>query len=103
MIRLFSRSVVICVCLFVLHGYCIAQTEAEVKADYTKLEQSIPMRDGVKLFSAIYMPKDSSRAYPIMITRTPYSINPYGPDRYRDSLGPSLFLQQEKYIFVYQD
>lgn len=61
------------------------------------------MRDGVKLFTAIYMPKDRSRAYPIMLTRTPYSINPYGPDRYRDSLGPSLFLQQEKYIFVYQD
>ena len=90
-----------CLCVFVVPAE--AQTEAEVKADYTKLEQSIPMRDGVKLFTAIYMPKDRPRAYPIMLTRTPYSINPYGPDRYRDSLGPSLFLQQEKYIFVYQD
>ncbi|HKR23475.1 MAG TPA: CocE/NonD family hydrolase [Pyrinomonadaceae bacterium] len=98
-----SRSVLICVCLFVLHGYSTAQTEAAVKADYTKLEQSIAMRDGVKLFTAIYMPKDRSRPYPIMLTRTPYSVSPYGAEQYRDALGPSLFMQQEKYIFVYQD
>ncbi|HEU4769295.1 MAG TPA: CocE/NonD family hydrolase [Pyrinomonadaceae bacterium] len=103
MIRLFSRSVVICVCLFVLHGYSIAQTEAAVKAGYTKLEQSIPMRDGVKLFTAIYMPKERSRPYPILLNRSPYSVSPYGPDAYRTALGPSLFMQNEKYIFVYQD
>ncbi|HEX2271156.1 MAG TPA: CocE/NonD family hydrolase, partial [Pyrinomonadaceae bacterium] len=97
------RTVVICVLLFVLHGYSVAQTAAEVKANYTKIEQLIPMRDGVKLFTAIYMPKDRSRPYPIMLTRTPYTVSPYGPEQYKDSLGPSLFFQQEKYIFVYQD
>ena len=103
MIRHFSRLVLICVSLFVLHGYSTAQTEAEVKANYDKLEQLIPMRDGVKLFTSIYMPKDRSRPYPIMLNRTPYTVTPYGPDKYRPSLGPSLFMQNEKYIFVYQD
>lgn len=103
MIRHFSRSVVICVLLFVLHGYTTAQTEAVVKATYTKLEQLIPMRDGVKLFTAIYMPRDRAQPYPIMLTRTPYTVSPYGPEQYKTALGPSLFMQQEKYIFVYQD
>lgn len=79
------------------------QTQAEVKANYTKTEQMIPMRDGVKLFTAIYSPRDTSRTYPIMLTRTPYSVAPYGKDAYRESLGPSLLFQNELYIFVYQD
>ena len=103
MSRYFSRSVAICVVLFLLHGFSTAQTEAEVKAAYTKREQLIPMRDGVKLFTAIYSPKDQSQTYPIMLTRTPYTVFPYGPEQYKVALGPSLFLQKEKYIFVYQD
>ena len=103
MIRHFPRAVLICVFLLVLHGYSTAQTEAVVKAEYTKLEQMIPMRDGVKLFTAIYTPRDRSQQYPIMLTRTPYTVSPYGPEQYKTSLGPSLFMQQEKYIFVYQD
>jgi putative CocE/NonD family hydrolase len=97
-----SRFVVVCV-LALLPAYSTAQTEAEVKANYTKLEQTIPMRDGVKLFTAIYAPKDRSRSYPIMLYRTPYSVSPYGAEQYRDAVGPSLFMQNEKYIFVYQD
>lgn len=80
-----------------------AQTEAEVKAHYTKTEQMIPMRDGVKLFTSIYAPKDQSRRYPIMLYRTPYSVAPYGKDDYRTGVGPSLLFQNEQYIFVYQD
>ena len=80
-----------------------AQTEAEVKANFTKLEQQITMRDGVKLFTSIYLPKDKSKKYPIMLSRTPYSVAPYGPAEYKDSLGPSLLFQKERYIFVYQD
>jgi putative CocE/NonD family hydrolase len=103
MIRYFSQSVAICVVLLVLHGFSTAQTEAEVKANYTKTEQMLPMRDGVKLFTAIYAPKDQSQKYPIMLTRTPYTVSPYGADQYKSALGPSLFMQNEKYIFVYQD
>jgi len=80
-----------------------AQTEAEVKANYTKTEQAIAMRDGVKLFTSIYVPKDKSKKYPIMLSRTPYSVAPYGPNDYKTSVGPSLLFQKERYIFVYQD
>src|SRR5438128_2757410 len=80
-----------------------AQTEAEVKANYTKTEQTIAMRDGVKLFTSIYVPKDKSKKYPIMLSRTPYSVAPYGPNDYKTSVGPSLLFQKERYIFVYQD
>ena len=52
--------------------------ENDVKAFYTKTEQQITMRDGVKLFTAIYTPKDQSQKYPIMLTRTPYSVAPAG-------------------------
>jgi putative CocE/NonD family hydrolase len=61
------------------------------------------MRDGVKLFTAIYTPKDQSQQYPIMLYRTPYSVAPYGLNEYRTTLGPSNLFQQEKFIFVYQD
>jgi len=80
-----------------------AQTEAAVKALYTKTEQMIPMRDGVKLFTSIYSPKDQSRRYPIMLYRTPYSVAPYGKDDYKTMVGPSELFQNEQYIFVYQD
>src|SRR4051812_26403542 len=60
-----------------------------VKAQYTKYEYRIPMRDGVRLFTAVYVPKDRSQPYPILLTRTPYSVEPYGVDRYKSDLGPS--------------
>jgi putative CocE/NonD family hydrolase len=74
-----------------------------VRAAYTKYEVQIPMRDGVKLFTSIYAPKDTSQTYPIMLNRTPYSVSPYGVDHYRSSLGPSALFQESGYIFVYQD
>ena len=80
-----------------------AQTEADVKAQYTKIEQQLTMRDGVKLFTSIYVPKDTSRKYAIMLDRTPYTVAPYGPSAYKTTLGPSLLFQNEGYIFVYQD
>ena len=80
-----------------------AQTEADVRAQYVKTEQQITMRDGVKLFTSIYTPKDTSKKYPIMLNRTPYSVAPYGPDEYKETLGPSPFFEKERYIFVYQD
>ena len=100
------RFVLICVPLLLtsLTFQTTAQTDAvDVKAFYTKTEQLIPMRDGVKLFTAIYTPKDQSQKYPIMLNRTPYSVSPYGPNAYRDAVGPSDLFQKEKFIFVYQD
>ena len=77
--------------------------EFEVKEHYTKYEYRIPMRDGVRLFTAVYVPKDSSRTYPFLINRTPYSVSPYGVDQYRTQLGPSPDFDKSGYIFVMQD
>ena len=76
---------------------------AFIKASYTKYEYEIPARDGVKLYTSVYVPKDDSRSYGVMLMRTPYSLRPYGVDRYRDSLGPSERCAREGFIFVYQD
>ena len=77
--------------------------EFEVKAHYTKYEYRIPMRDGVHLFTAVYVPKDASRPYPFLINRTPYSVGPYGVDNYRNQLGPAPEFDKAGYIFVMQD
>jgi putative CocE/NonD family hydrolase len=74
-----------------------------VRARYTKYEYMIPVRDGVRLFSAVYVPKDASQKYPFLLTRTPYSVAPYGVDNYRAALGPSESFEREGFIFVYQD
>lgn len=74
-----------------------------VKANYTKYEYRVPMRDGKKLFTSVYVPKDVSHQYPIMLSRTPYSVAPYGADNYRAALGPSEAFAREGYIFAYQD
>src|SRR5262249_39203339 len=74
-----------------------------VRENYVKQEHQIAMRDGVRLFTTVYVPKDTSRKYPMLMMRTPYSIGPYGADRYRGSLGPNPHFTKEGYIFVYQD
>ena len=73
-----------------------------LRANYEKREVMIPMRDGVRLFTAIYTPRDDSRTYPIMLLRTPYSIAPYG-DAFRVPLGPTEDFDRAGYVFVYQD
>ncbi len=76
---------------------------AYTRAYYTKYEYRIPMRDGVKLFTTVYVPKDFSQTYPIMLHRTPYSVSPYGIDNYRPVLGPSEVFEKEGFIFADQD
>jgi len=74
-----------------------------IKNTYIKREVMIPMRDGVKLFTSIYEPKNSSQKYPILLDRTPYTVAPYGVDKYKTSIGPDELFAREGYIFVYQD
>lgn len=88
--------------------FCVWYLSAQdtfVKDNFTKKEVYVTMRDGVKLFTSIYIPKDISakNKYPILMQRTCYSVAPYGEDQYKRSLGPNKFLQNDKYIFVYQD
>jgi putative CocE/NonD family hydrolase len=73
------------------------------KAHYTKYEFRIPMRDGARLFTSVYVPKDASQPWPFLITRTPYSCSPYGVDQYNEKLGPSDEFEKAGYIFVTQD
>jgi putative CocE/NonD family hydrolase len=77
--------------------------ESEMKARYTKYEFRIPMRDGIRLFTAVYAPKDTSRLYPFLMTRTPFGVAPYGADAYPDHVGPAEALERAGYIFVLQD
>jgi uncharacterized protein len=74
-----------------------------IKANYSKYEYRIPMRDGVRLFTSVYVPKDQSGKYPIMLSRTPYSVGPYGADSYKSDLGPSPLFGKDGYIVAYQD
>jgi putative CocE/NonD family hydrolase len=74
-----------------------------LRRTYTKQEYKIPMRDGVKLHTVVYAPRDRSQRYPLLMTRTPYSAGPYGPGTFRGKLGPSRLFDQAKYIFVIQD
>lgn len=74
-----------------------------IRDHYTKMEKYIAMRDGKKLFTSIYLPKDQSKKYPILMTRTPYTVAPYGENAYRRSLGQNSLLEEEGFIFVYQD
>lgn len=78
---------------------------AYIRSHYVKHEMRIPMRDGVQLFTAAYVPSDAGpgRKYPIVMVRTPYSIAPYGLSRYKSELGPFESYEREGFIFVYQD
>ena len=80
-----------------------AQVDSYVKDNYTKKEVMIAMRDGIKLHTTIYSPKDNSKSYPILMMRTPYSCRPYGEDEFRSKIGPNKYLMEEGNIMVYQD
>jgi uncharacterized protein len=98
--------IVICfswVALIAIPRLSVAQQAFDVKVNYSKSEQMVPMRDGVKLFTSIYAPNDTSQKYPILLSRTPYSCAPYGAEAYKENIGPSTLFAKEGYIVVYQD
>ena len=81
-----------------------AQTKPNfVKENFIKIDTNIVMRDGIKLKTIIYIPKDETEKYPFLIERTPYSAGPYGDTMFASRIGPNSSLMKEKYIFVYQD
>ncbi len=97
--------------LFIIHisMFAFAQSHQKDSAwianHYSKVERMISMRDGIKLFTAIYIPKDESEKHPILLMRTPYSCEPYGENKYTDrysSRGDSVYFQRN-YILVWQD
>jgi putative CocE/NonD family hydrolase len=77
-----------------------------IRENYTKFEYRIPVRDGIKLFTSVYIPKEvftDGTKYPMLMQRTGYNVAPYGLEEYRANLGPSELFAKEKFIFVYQD
>lgn len=84
-------------------GYPQEVNEDYIKTHYEKIETYIPMRDGTRLFTSIYMPKDTRQKYPILLNRTPYTVAPYGVDKFKPYLGNFPEMSRSGYIFVYQD
>ncbi|WP_339659956.1 CocE/NonD family hydrolase [Croceibacter atlanticus] len=80
-----------------------AQPVYDVSAHYNKQEVDIPMRDGVTLHTTIYSPKDTSKKYPMIMQRTPYSSRPYGEGQFKSKIGPNEYMMKDGYIVVYQD
>src|SRR5690349_21371076 len=92
----------------VLYFFCSAQTNtldsAWIRDNYYKIERRIPMRDGASLFTAIYIPKDTTELHPVLLKRTPYSLAPYGENNfapYWETYHRLYF--RENYIMVVQD
>jgi putative CocE/NonD family hydrolase len=103
-----TRAAATISCIIFFPALLLAQSLKEdsvfIINNYTKIEKMIPVRDGVRLFTAIYMPKDNSEKHPFLLERTPYSCSPYGENKMRWwGLGPDNLLLHEKYIVVYQD
>ncbi len=78
-------------------------TTAWLAEHYTKYEYRLPMRDGIRLFTRVYVPKDDAQAWPILLTRTPYALKPYGADNYTDPSGSFATLAKDTFILVTQD
>ena len=102
--RIFAITILLCFPLKAIHAQSYKDDSAFLRDNYEKKEAQISMRDGAKLFTAIYIPIESTNEkYPVLMERTPYSVGPYGADMYPYRIGPNTKLMREKYIFVYQD
>lgn len=89
--------------LFILNSFVNAQGVDWIKQNYTKKEYCIQMRDGAKLFTSVYSPNDTTKNYPILMIRTPYTVAPYGEDKFPQNLGPNDTFAKDGFIFVFQD
>ena len=95
------------ICLFIISSLTSNAQNADstwIRDHYQKKEVYITMRDGVKLFTSVYMPKDTATKHPVLITRTPYSCQPYGVDKWKPYW--ETYLKEyfkEGYIMVMQD
>src|SRR5258705_9907330 len=92
--------------LLVLCSFLVLQLTAEnsdslwVRENYYKIERMITMRDGIKLFTAFYIPKDSTEKHPILFNRTPYTCSPYGEDKFNARLYESYWINYLKEGYI---
>ncbi len=104
----FAVPCLVVVLLLAVHPAQAATQSTDTNAvwfaeNYTKYEHRIAMRDGARLFTRVYVPKDNSEAWPIMLTRTPYALKPYGAENYSDPAGSFRTLATNRFILVTQD
>ena len=99
-----ARAIVF-LCLYSLARWSWADdlNAAWLAEHYTKYEHLVPMRDGVRLFTRVYVPKNDAQAWPILLTRTPYSLKPYGDANYNDAGGSFGVFAKDQFILVTQD
>ena len=95
-------------CIFSFSFSAITAQNADsawVRENYYKIERMLPMRDGIRLFTAFYIPKDSSTKHPILFNRTPYTCSPYGEDKFNPRIYESYWINylKEGYIIAIQD
>ena len=91
-------------CAAAAHSQGNSQDSAWIRENYYKVERTIAMRDGVKLFTSFYIPRDTTEQHPILLTRTPYSCAPYGTDKWRNFAERYYrYYMREGYIIVTQD
>lgn len=81
----------------------VATNSAWLAEHYTKFEHRIPMRDGIRLYTRVYTPKDDSQKWPIILTRTPYALKPYGTASFNDPAGSFRGFATNKFVLVTQD
>ena len=111
MLNLRNVFLFLLVCWFSVNGpiesvpaFQFQQNQANfVQQRYKKQSFRIPMRDGKTLHTTIYAPRDTSKQYPILLKRTPYSVRPYDDNLYPGRIGPSKYMESDGYIFVHQD
>src|SRR5476649_2278472 len=98
-----KKLYLIIILLFPLFSFAQNADSVWLVNNYIKKEVTIPMRDGVKLFTSVYLPKDQSEKHPILLTRTPYSCAPYGKNYKAYWRSYMLNYCKEGYILVTQD
>ena len=100
----FISLILLFVNLNVLAAGTVDEDSLYLVRNYIKAEYKISMRDGVKLYTIVYSPKDTSNKYPLLLFRTPYNIAPYGTEMgFSPRRGLSAAFMREGYIFVFQD
>lgn len=94
-------TLLFCGCFVFAGAQDMKQDSIYMRQHYDQFEYSIPMRDGVKLFTLVYVPKDKSKTYPILLNRTCYNASSYA--QWKTYSHPSPYLVRDKYILAFQD
>jgi uncharacterized protein len=94
-------TIIALIAVFHVRGQKINTDSLYMRENYEKSEHLIPMRDGIQLYTIVYVPKYHSKKYPFLLNRTCYNVQSFAD--YKTRSNPSDYLVRDKYILVYQD